>query len=253
VPELTRLFPQAQVQGKGLIATEGIVSYPLGGEPKGAALAIRSHFFEFLPVDDEPDQTAKPSAPFLAHQLEPGNRYAVVISTGGGLYRYQLHDLVQIVGYLGSCPLLKFVGKESYVSDWFGEKLNERHVRRTMEQLFIRHSCQPAFAMLACDELAGRYAYTLFIEANNVPYQALRSIGEELEKLLQTNYHYRYCRELGQLDPLRVFRIEGDALESYLSACQSHGQRAGDIKPVALHRLGGWSQAFRGEIILSVE
>ena len=59
----------------------------------------------------------------------------MVISTGGGLYRYQLHDLIQVVGYLGTCPLLKFVGKESYISDWFGEKLNERHVRQTLDQV----------------------------------------------------------------------------------------------------------------------
>jgi len=43
-PELTRLFPQAKIQGKGLIATEGFVSLPLAGQ-MGAALAVRSHFF----------------------------------------------------------------------------------------------------------------------------------------------------------------------------------------------------------------
>jgi hypothetical protein len=51
VLELARLFPQAQIQGKGLIATEGFVSLPLVGQT-GAALAIRSHFFEFLPINN---------------------------------------------------------------------------------------------------------------------------------------------------------------------------------------------------------
>ncbi|MDQ5851342.1 MAG: GH3 auxin-responsive promoter family protein, partial [Chloroflexota bacterium] len=61
VPELARLFPQARVQGKGLLATEGVVSFPLAGHG-GAALAIRSHFFEFLPVGGGPVA--------LAHELE---------------------------------------------------------------------------------------------------------------------------------------------------------------------------------------
>lgn len=249
VPELTRLFPQARVQGKGLLATEGVVSFPLEEGPAGAALAIRSHFFEFLPVDNEVGHPVNSSTPRLAHRLEPGGAYAVVITTGGGLYRYQLHDLVQVVGYQGSCPLLKFVGKESYVSDWFGEKLNERHVRLALGDIFSRRSSQPAFAMVACDERSGQYAYTLFIEARETGDGELSLIGQELEAALQTNYHYHYCRKLGQLDAVRVFRVEGDGLETYLSTCQGHGQRAGEIKPVTLHRLGGWSRAFRGYVV----
>jgi hypothetical protein len=224
--------------------------------------------------------------------LEIGCHYAVVITTGGGLYRYQLHDLVEVVGYLGTCPLLRFVGKEAYVSDWFGEKLNERHVGQVLAELFARYTIQPNFAMVACDEIGATHfqsldlaeptkwpvdddhreaqrgqakasygqdkytshpksnpAYTLFIEAPAAADDTLRLLGDNLEAALQENYHYRYCRQLGQLGPLRVFRIDGNALATYLRACQAHGQRAGDIKPVALHRLGGWSQFFRGQTI----
>jgi hypothetical protein len=257
VPELARLFPQASIQGKGLIATEGFVSLPLVGQ-EGAALAIRSHFFEFIPALS-PQPPTPSQQPLLAHELQSGGQYAVVLTTGGGLYRYQLHDLVQVVGYLGSCPLLRFLGKEAYLSDWFGEKLNERHVRQALDELFTRYAIHPSFAMLACDEQpkdkgasppnSRHFAYTLYIEVEEVPQAILKQLGDELETALQENYHYRYCRDLRQLDPLRVFRIDKGALETYLSVCQSHGQRAGDIKPVALHRLEGWSQAFQGKIV----
>lgn len=242
VPELARLFPQARIQGKGLIATEGFVSFPLTGQP-GAALALRSHFFEFLPAE------SPSSNPLLAHQLLLNQHYSVVITTGGGLYRYQLNDLVQVNGFLETCPLLRFMGKEAYVSDWFGEKLNERHVRQVLDELLAQYGLQPGLAMLACDEQAGVYAYTLFIEVTRVDDSRLWRLGQELETALQENYHYRYCRDLGQLDSVRVFRVEGGGLETYLSVCQAHGQRAGDIKPTALHRLGGWSQAFKGKLV----
>jgi hypothetical protein len=244
-PEVARLFPQAKIQGKGLIATEGFISIPLTNQ-QGSALAIRSHFFEFLPINENVQHSTFNIQ--LAHQLQPGQQYAVVITTGGGLYRYQLHDLVEVVGFWGTCPLLRFVGKEAYISDWFGEKLNERHVSQALADLFGRYALQPVFAMLACDESGDRhFAYTLFIEAPTSTDDTLRLLGSELETALQENYHYRYCRELEQLGPVRVFRIERDALAAYLSFCQSHGQRAGDIKPVALHRLGGWSQVFQGQ------
>lgn len=251
VSELAGLFPQAKIQGKGLIATEGFVSLPLVGQ-EGAALAIGSHFFEFLPTDD---QIQKPTSPLLAHQLEVGHHYSVVITTGGGLYRYQLHDVVEVVGYLESCPLLRFIGKEAYISDWFGEKLNERHVRQALDNLLTRHALQPAFAMVACDDLGtkhlktGHYAYTLFIEVEAISADTLRQVGSELETALQENYHYHYCRQLGQLESLQVFRIDHGALAAYLSFCQAHGQRVGDIKPTALHRLGGWSQVFQGQFV----
>jgi hypothetical protein len=257
IPELARLFPQAQIQGKGLIATESFVSLPLVGQP-GAALAIRSHFFEFLPGNNGQQLMINNQLlirPHLAHELEVGRQYTIVITTGGGLYRYQLHDVVEVTGYLGKCPLLRFVGKEAYISDWFGEKLNERHVRQALAEVFARHAVQPVFAMLACDDggtshlTSSRFAYTLFIEAPGIADDTLRRLGYELETALQENYHYLYCRQLGQLGPLRVFRIESRALAAYLSACQGHGQRAGDIKLVALHRLGGWTQVFQGQTV----
>ncbi len=248
VPELARLLPQAQIQGKGLIATEGFVSLPLLNQP-GAALAIRSHFFEFLPVHHSPftiHHSSLPS-PLLAHELQLGCQYAVIITTSGGLYRYQLHDLVEITGYRGTCPLLRFVGKENYISDWFGEKLNERHVRAALDAVCRRYAVRPVFAIVAYESLAG--AYTLFIEAPTSADEILKQMGQGLELALQENYHYRYCRQLGQLGPLQVFRIQGGGPAAYLSFCQSHGQRAGDIKPLALHRLSGWAEIFQGQMI----
>ena len=242
VPRVTRLFPQARVQGKGLLATEGVVSFPLVGQP-GYILALRSHFFEFLPLDG---QTVRP---FLAHQLERDYEYEVVLTTGGGLYRYRLGDVVRVVGNLDSCPLIQFVGKAGQISDRFGEKLNEYHVRRALETVFGRHSFQPRFAMIAYDESLEQPAYTLFIETNGTPDQLLRQLAADLDVALQENFHYAYCRDLQQLGPLHVFRISEGALKTFHTVCRREGQRAGDIKPVALHRGGNWARTFRGRVI----
>jgi hypothetical protein len=238
IPDLQRLFPRAEIQGKGLIATEGIVSFPLDLQG-GAALALRSHFFEFI----EPDS----GRVRLAHELETGGRYSVVITTGGGLYRYRLHDLVEIVGHRRGCPLLKFIGKEAHISDRFGEKLNERHVREVLDRCAERYEASPDFAMLACEERDGHFAYTLFVECRDVSEYTLHRIGRDLEEGLLDNFHYRYCRDLGQLDPVRVFRIRVGGREAYLEHCRSLGQRLGEIKPSALHRLSGWTQVFQGD------
>jgi hypothetical protein len=239
---LGRLFPQARLQPKGLLATEGFVSFPVDGQP-GAALSLRSHFFEFIPPDADPTDL-----PRLAHQLEIGGQYEIVITTGGGLYRYRLGDVVDMTGFYRQCPLIRFVGRSGAISDWFGEKLDERHVRAVLDRVLLAHDRKPSFAMLACDDELARPAYVLYME-DDASDAVIESIRAEVERGLADNIHYAYCRALGQLGPLHAFRIREGALSAYIAACVQHGQRAGDIKPTVLHRQSGWSQRFHGEFL----
>ena len=237
--ELVRLFPQAVIQGKGLLATEGFVTLPLTGQV-ACFPALRSHFFEFLP---EGGGEAR-----LLHQLQTGEIYSLVITTAGGLYRYRLHDLVRVEGFHHDTPLLRFVGKADSVSDHFGEKLHDEHVRRALRAATGQAAVEPSFAMLAFDEQRPP-VYVLYIESPEATDDQLRLLGEVLDDLLRENYHYRYCRDLGQLARLQVFRIAENGRESYLRRCGALGQRLGDIKPQALHRLSGWSEVFSGRMM----
>ncbi len=227
--ELMRCFPQAILQPKGLIATEGFVSLPRWGR-EGAALAIRSHFFEFL--DDRGGLR-------LAHELADGEEYAVVLTTGGGLHRYPLNDRVLVTGFERECPLLRFVGKQDQVADHFGEKVSEEQVRSALAGV------SAPFLMVACE---GK-AYTLFVEAPETSDAELLALGARLEEALRANLHYRYCRSLGQLDAARVFRVTARGHESRLAARQKRGQRLGEIKPVLLEKDSGWSQELEGRFV----
>ena len=238
-PEAARLFPRARVQGKGLISTESFVSLPLTGQ-KGAVLSLRSHFLEFVPHGSERET-------LLAHELEEGGRYSVAVTTGGGLYRYRMGDVVEVTGRFEGCPLIRFLGKEDLVSDRFGEKLNERHVSGVLRGALASHAPEAHFAMLAFEEESRGYA--LFIEAEGTRETALLSLADHVEGQLLENHHYRYCRDLGQLGYLRVFRVRRGAAETYQEVCRSGGQRAGDIKPVALHVMGHWSRRFEGGFV----
>jgi hypothetical protein len=226
------LFPHSRIQGKGLIATEAFVSLPLVGQ-EHAALAIRSHFLEFLPLGSDRAQ--------LAHQLERGGQYTVVVTTGGGLYRYQLGDLIDVTGHIGDCPLIRFIGRQGYVSDWFGEKLNDAHASRVLQETFRTLGVVPSFAMLACDTdtPAGYVLYIDSSEDDNV----VKHAAEQIEARLRGNFHYNYARQLGQLARVRAVRVR-DGAETYLAAAMRNGQKAGDVKLPALDRRDGWSGVF---------
>jgi len=229
---LAALFPNCRVQGKGLLATEAFISFPLFGH-EGAALSIRSHFFEFIPSDSDQPQ--------LAHQLDRGGRYSVVVTTGGGLYRYLLGDQIEVTGHIQDCPLLRFVGRQGSVSDWFGEKLNDAHVSRVFEVTFAEMGIAPAFAMLACDT-APLPGYLLYIEADASDEQFARA-GGLIDFRLRENFHYDYARALGQLQCVRAVRIRNGA-KLYLEDAIRNGQRPGDVKFPALNRRADWSHVF---------
>jgi hypothetical protein len=243
---LAALFPQSRIQGKGLIATEGFVSFPLAGR---TVLALRSHFLEFLPVDSagRPDVANLQ----LAQDLDCGQQYSVVITTGGGLYRYLLHDLVEVTGRFHDCPMIRFLGRLGHVSDWFGEKLNEAHVSSVMQASFGALGITPSFAMLACETDLPSPGYVLYIETT-ASNGILDCAATRIEAGLRDNFHYDYARKLGQLGPVRVFRTES-AASAWLAAGVGNGQRAGDIKPLALDRRDGWAHRFCGHFLSESE
>jgi hypothetical protein len=229
--QIEETFPHTSLQGKGLLATEAFVSVPIVGV-EGSVLSINSHFFEFIDEAGEP---------LLAHQIERGKTYSVVITTGGGFYRYQLHDIVEVVGHWKQIPCIRFVGKEDHISDWFGEKLEECFVANTLEQVFTAHHISPAFVMLAPEDSDG-FHYVLYVESND----CVDDLAKDLDDALRANFHYDYCRKLGQLEAVQIVNVTRGA-ERYLHACQARGQKLGNIKPSVLQNQRGWKKWFEKE------
>ncbi len=229
--ELARLFPRVHIQPKGLLSTEGFVSIPIG--ETAPALAYRSHFYELRCLGS--------GLLLPATEGEVGRRYGVVLTTGGGLYRYDTEDLVEIVGYRDGCPLLRFVGRERHVSDHYGEKLNELFVRERLDAALEQDGVAAKLAMLACEERA----YCLFIESEASPL-ALAAVARALDGALRENIQYDYCRRLGQLGDLTLFRITREGSATYL---EHANQRLGDAKLVSLDARQGWSGRFSGSFM----
>jgi hypothetical protein len=228
--ELQALFPNVTIQPKGLLATEAFVSFPLTGKT-GGALAVTSHYFEFM---------SETGDIFLTNQLEKGKNYSVIVTTGGGLYRYQLNDVVEATDFYNQIPCFKFIGKADRVSDYFGEKLNEQFVANALTQLFKEHNLSPAFYLLAPEDTPP-FHYTLYLElpTNQLPDYLTTS----LDSALRENFHYDYCRKLGQLAEAQMALIKNGS-ESYIRACQERGQKLGDIKPAILQKSTGWEKRF---------
>lgn len=198
---------------------------------KGCVAAVTSHFLEFL--------DPKSGACHLVSELEQGAEYSVVLTTGGGFWRYQLGDRVRVTGFAEWTPILEFIGKEDCVSDLRGEKLNAIFVAKVLEEFVCCRSA--SFAMLAPSD-RGTPRYILFLESGHCESE----LAVNLDEKLRANPHYAYCRRLGQLAEPQVVLIQRGTREAYLKHCEALGQRAGSVKMTALSKHSGWEEVFSG-------
>lgn len=226
VPFLEDVLPDVPIQGKGLLATECAVSVPLY-DAKHPLLAINSGFFEF--IDDGGECR-------FAHQLEDGARYRVLLTTYGGLYRYELGDIVQVRGFFEDTPQLQFVGRGDRSSDLCGEKLTEVQVQAALEGT-------QGFALLVPDTSA-QPGYRLILSRDEHEAWQADAIAKRVDTRLRENPHYDHARRIGQLSavqPARHLR----PLDAYLNWMAARGQRLGDIKPALLYCDADWPLMFQ--------
>lgn len=110
----------------GYMASEGRGTIPLADDGAGGVVAITSHFFEFVPEDEMNSESKRY---LTVDQLEMGGRYYIHFTTNAGLYRYNINDLVEVVGTESNTPIIQFVQKGGGVSSVTGEKLTEEQVQ----------------------------------------------------------------------------------------------------------------------------
>ena len=209
--QLQEMFPHAHLQPKGLLATEGAVTLPWHG---GTVPALMSAFLEF--IDDDGNA-------LLCDKLHEGASYRVVMTTPGGLYRYDLGDCVRCIGHAGALPRLEFIGRAGIATDIVGEKLSEDFVTAALDHVG-RASC-----------LAARATATPFYELL-VDAEAGADLGPHaarIEERLRANPQYAYARELGQLGPVAPRAVER-LLDRYTEVQARRGCRLADIKPPVL-------------------
>jgi len=235
VAALARSVPHAHVQPKGLLATEGVVSFPLGLHDRSVTVAaVTGHFLEFADLEQP---TARPR---LAHELRRGATYAPVISTSGGFYRYRLGDAVCCDGFHHQVPLLRFEGRIDHVSDLRGEKLNPRVIAAALGDAERATGAALVFALVA-PVAADPPHYCLYAEGTDDA--TLGMMCQSVEKKLCEGHGYRYARALGQLAQLRGVQVR-DGAARYILARTRTGQRAGDVKPAHLDTRLDWRSVF---------
>ena len=210
--ELKGYFPEVTFQPKGLLSTEGIITFPLCSA-EFPLPALTSTFLEFVDTDGQIH---------LVDELEENKIYQVIMTTPGGLYRYRSEDQVCCMGFhkgFGSpLPMLSFYGRGNNTLDMVGEKLDEGFIAKCLKNAGM-------FAAL-CPIETSQPHYLLLLEKTNIDSAEFAS---KLDTNLFSNPLYADARTNGQLGPISVVQIE-NAEAHYIKWRLNKGHRMADIK-----------------------
>jgi GH3 auxin-responsive promoter len=143
VPELRRrVGPRVAIRDAIYAANEAWGNVTFGEDVLGGPVAITSHVFELVREADW-DRGVREGT--LPHDLREGERYRLLATTGAGLCRYDLGDIVECTGTYARTPRIRFVRRAGASLSVVGEKLDESHVTAAVASALTRARLDAAF------------------------------------------------------------------------------------------------------------
>jgi len=215
----------------GYMASEGIFSIPQANETLDGLPALHAVFFEFLAEHDfgKPDATA-----LLAHELEPGQNYHVVVTTTGGLYRYAMNDVIRVGGRQQATPLIRFLYKGGLVQNLQGEMMTVEHVAAAMKALDAESSFRLRHFQLVGE--LDRRGYALHIEPTETlpPGELHRLLASFDRALIAANEVYGFLRADRLLVPPRLSVMQKGWFDRIAADHMARSGRDSQFKPALL-------------------
>lgn len=209
---------QAAFRDHGLSASEGRMTTPLEDGTSAGLLDYVSHYFEFIPEREHESQ--QPTV-LEAHELEEGRDYYILLTTLSGLYRYDIHDVVRCVGFVGTCPVLDFLNKGAHFSSMAGEKLSESQVTRAVPQALQDVGLSIEHFTLA--PVPGEPAhYVLLVEEDLGPERNQRLAERVDARLSEVNCEYEDRLASMRLRGVAVQRVPVGAWDAYRKERLAH-------------------------------
>lgn len=205
-------------EGKGLWATEGVVTIPLDDH---YPLTYQSHFYEFLDLNSN---EVLPS-----WRLQPGQLVSPVITTGSGLTRYVIDDELIVEKFYHGIPCFRFLGRKMTV-DLVGEKIDQAVALQLIAE-YKKDGFLP-ISLLGIEQTESKPYYLLLCEGES----SQAPTAQQLDEYLKQNFHYELARNLGQLDEARIHHVD-NAWDEYKNIAMRNGMIEGNIKPEPLKKM----------------
>lgn len=198
-----KYFGDTSIFGAVYSSAEATFSIYPDVDTDGSILAIESGFFEFVPQDQWEAEHPKT---LLATEVKVGERYRLLTTNYSGFYRYDIGDVVEVVGFYNTAPLIVFRYRRGGMLSATTEKTTEYHATQVMQALQKEFGWTVEdFCITLSESLVSPY-YLVNIEL--LPGQTLDNPQAFLagfeRKLRQANISYAVRRPNDLIPPPRL-------------------------------------------------
>lgn len=224
------------------------MTIPVEDGTAAGPLAVHANFFEFVP--EECIESTNPPVR-LAHELEDGKRYYILLSGANGLYRYDINDVVEVQGFYGRTPKVRFVRKGRDMVSITGEKLHLNQIQAAIREA-ERGTGLPVWQFRIIPDVEGlRYDLLLEVHAPADSDAVGRNFLAAFDHALTAaNIEYASKRKSRRLRAPRLFLMQPGWADRLSRADFRRGKREAQYKWPAIREQ--WDEASRAEVIGSV-
>lgn len=180
----------------GYGASEGKLNIPHESNSGAGTLSIASIFYEFISQEGDI---------LTADQLEEGKDYELVLTTFSGLYRYKLHDIVRVKGFIGNTPDIEFISKSKEILNIAQEKLPASLLVDSLNELLLKKDL--IYVQCQIYQNLEDSCYDIYLELENYPNGLDKNIlSNEFDEILKENFElYERNRKFESLKRLNFF------------------------------------------------
>jgi hypothetical protein len=226
--QLTEYYGETARRDLGLWASEGRMTIPFeDGSPSGV-LTIGANYYEFV-AEADIDQPDPPAS--LAHELEVGQRYYVVISGHNGLYRYDMNDIVEVTGLYNRTPLIAFIRKGRDMASITGEKIHVQQLQAAVRAAEASNGNRVRQFRAIPDVVNSRYDLLVEFTAPQMDSHDTSRFALEFDhSLAQMNIEYASKRDSRRLLPPRLCVMRPHWSDRVAAADCNNGKREAQYK-----------------------
>ncbi len=226
--ELPKYFGDVPIRDIGCLSTEARSSIPTSDEGAGGVLAIQTNFYEFIPKEDI---GKKEKRILLADQLEKGKDYFIVVTTPGGLYRYNIDDIIRVDGFFNKTPVIEFLQKGLSATSLAGEKLYESQLEEALNKVLANQKILLEFFSASVQiEKTPRYVFLVEFSENPSPGEKKQFLKSLEEELYRQNREYEFVRRAQLLNPPVLKIVQRGDFEKYRAKKIQEGTPDGQFK-----------------------
>jgi hypothetical protein len=189
------------VRDWGYLSSEARGSIPLSDDGDGGVLTVTANVFEFVLADELEKRPEQPEAWRFrsVDSLEVGKQYYVFLTTTGGLYRYDINDVIEVIGHYNRTPLISFRRKGRGMTSLTGEKLSENQVVDALGA--AAKALDVGLGHFRAEPDAEQTRYVFKVEPETaIPEEKQAALLEQIdETLCEANVEYKAKRDSGRL------------------------------------------------------